>query len=71
MTIAWLMTQWPDRARPRWRRVGDSTEHANRRINIDAVAKTIDVNITADELEKRRKEWKPRELKFKRGVLYR
>lgn len=39
-------------------------------IRIDAVNNTIDVLISADELETRRKDWTEPPLKAKRGVLY-
>lgn len=39
-------------------------------ITIDAEKDTISVDITAEELEKRRKDWKAPALKFDRGVLY-
>ena len=39
-------------------------------ITIDAVKNTINVNISDEELEKRRKEWKQPELKVKSGSLY-
>ncbi|WP_224483022.1 dihydroxy-acid dehydratase [Robertkochia aurantiaca] len=39
-------------------------------ITIDAEANTITLDISEEELEKRRKNWKAPELKKKRGVLY-
>lgn len=39
-------------------------------ITIDAVKNTINMNISDEELEKRRKEWKQPELKVKSGSLY-
>jgi dihydroxy-acid dehydratase len=39
-------------------------------ITIDAVNNTIDINISDEELEQRRKEWKQPELKIKSGSLY-
>lgn len=39
-------------------------------ITIDAVKNTINVNISDEELENRRKEWKQPELKVKSGSLY-
>jgi dihydroxy-acid dehydratase len=39
-------------------------------IRIDAVNNTIDVLLSDEELEKRRKEWNAPALKVKRGVLY-
>lgn len=39
-------------------------------IRIDAVNNTIDVLLSDEELEKRRKEWEAPSLKVKRGVLY-
>lgn len=39
-------------------------------IRIDAVNNTIDVLLSDEELEKRRKEWEAPALKVKRGVLY-
>ncbi|WP_086476530.1 MULTISPECIES: dihydroxy-acid dehydratase [Arenibacter] len=39
-------------------------------ITIDAVKNTINIEISEEELEKRRANWTAPELKFKRGVLY-
>ncbi|MFC4096635.1 dihydroxy-acid dehydratase [Euzebyella saccharophila] len=39
-------------------------------ITIDAVNNTIDIDITDEELEKRRAKWQEPKLKFERGVLY-
>ncbi|MBV7440908.1 dihydroxy-acid dehydratase [Weeksellaceae bacterium TAE3-ERU29] len=39
-------------------------------ITIDAVKNTIDLHLTEEELEARRKEWQPHPLKAERGVLY-
>jgi dihydroxy-acid dehydratase len=39
-------------------------------ITIDAVAGTIDVKLTADELAARKKDWKPREHQFGSGYLW-
>ncbi len=39
-------------------------------IEIDAVKGTLDVTLSAEELEKRRKEWKPRDSNFKSGYLW-
>lgn len=39
-------------------------------IEIDAVKGTLDVKLSADELAKRKKEWKPRESDFKSGYLW-
>jgi len=39
-------------------------------IEIDAVKGTLDVMLSAEELEKRRKEWKPRDSNFKSGYLW-
>lgn len=39
-------------------------------ITIDAVNKKIQVDLTEEEIEKRRAEWKAPELKFKNGSLY-
>jgi len=39
-------------------------------ITIDAESNTISVDISEEELQNRRKNWKAPELKFKRGVLY-
>lgn len=39
-------------------------------IHIDAVANTINVLITDEELEERRKSWKPRPLKVSQGTLF-
>ncbi|GAA5839660.1 hypothetical protein JCM5353_003333 [Sporobolomyces roseus] len=39
-------------------------------IYIDAVKNTIDMRVSDEELERRRKEWKPREPKVKQGTLY-
>ncbi|WP_375324585.1 dihydroxy-acid dehydratase [Flagellimonas sp. GZD32] len=39
-------------------------------ITIDAVKNTININISDEELEQRRKEWKQPELKIKSGSLY-
>ena len=39
-------------------------------ITIDAEKNTIDVNLTAQELESRKKQWKEPPLKVKRGALY-
>jgi dihydroxy-acid dehydratase len=38
-------------------------------IIIDAVKKTIDVRLTADELERRRRAWRPRSGQELRGLL--
>lgn len=39
-------------------------------ISIDAVNNTIDIEISDEELEKRRAGWTAPELKFKKGILY-
>jgi dihydroxy-acid dehydratase len=39
-------------------------------ISIDAVNGTIDVKLSAEELEKRKKDWKPRENQFGSGYLW-
>ncbi|MGZ3865363.1 MAG: dihydroxy-acid dehydratase [Bacteroidia bacterium] len=39
-------------------------------IKIDAVRNTIDLQVSEEELAKRKKEWKQPELKVKQGVLY-
>ncbi|GAA5880875.1 hypothetical protein JCM16303_005156 [Sporobolomyces ruberrimus] len=39
-------------------------------IYIDAVKNTIDMRVSDEELERRRKEWTPREPKVKQGTLY-
>ena len=39
-------------------------------ITIDAEAGTIDVDLTEEEFEKRRKEWKPRETEYGSGALW-
>lgn len=39
-------------------------------IEIDAVKGTLDVKLSADELAKRKKEWKPREENFHSGYLW-
>jgi dihydroxy-acid dehydratase len=39
-------------------------------IEIDAVKGTLDVKLSADELAKRKKEWKPRESNFHSGYLW-
>ena len=39
-------------------------------ITIDAVAGTMDVALTDEELEERRKQWKPRETDATSGVLW-
>ncbi|MEO0543984.1 MAG: dihydroxy-acid dehydratase [Pseudomonadota bacterium] len=39
-------------------------------ISIDAVAGTLEVDLTADELEKRRQDWKPRETDYQSGALW-
>ncbi|KAG8930583.1 hypothetical protein FRC02_004004 [Tulasnella sp. 418] len=39
-------------------------------IHIDAVKNTLDVNVSDEELEKRRKEWKAPPLKVSHGTLY-
>jgi dihydroxy-acid dehydratase len=39
-------------------------------ITIDSVASTIDVEVSAEELEKRRKAWKAPPLKVNQGTLY-
>ncbi|MGD9869112.1 MAG: dihydroxy-acid dehydratase, partial [Hyphomicrobiales bacterium] len=39
-------------------------------ITIDAVAGTLDVDLSDAELEKRRKAWKPRETAYKSGYLW-
>ncbi|HVT55709.1 MAG TPA: dihydroxy-acid dehydratase [Xanthobacteraceae bacterium] len=39
-------------------------------IEIDAAKGTLDVKLSADELAKRKKEWKPRESKFQSGYLW-
>ena len=39
-------------------------------IEIDAVAGTIDVKLTPEELDERRKAWKPRETDYTSGVLW-
>lgn len=40
-------------------------------ITIDAVNKTIDVALSAEELAERKKSWTPPEPRYKRGVLFR
>ncbi|HVT55626.1 MAG TPA: dihydroxy-acid dehydratase, partial [Xanthobacteraceae bacterium] len=37
---------------------------------IDAAKGTLDVKLSADELAKRKKDWKPRESKFQSGYLW-
>jgi dihydroxy-acid dehydratase len=39
-------------------------------ISLDAVAGTIDVKVSADELEKRKRDWKPRENDYTSGYLW-
>jgi dihydroxy-acid dehydratase len=39
-------------------------------IALDAVAGTIEVKLTADELAKRKKDWKPRENQYASGYLW-
>ena len=39
-------------------------------ITIDAINGTIDVHLSDEELEKRRKEWQPRETNYTSGTLY-
>jgi len=39
-------------------------------IEIDAMEGTLDVRLSAEELEKRRKEWKPRDSNFTSGYLW-
>lgn len=39
-------------------------------ISIDAVANTIDMNVTSEELENRRRSWKAPPLKVSQGTLY-
>lgn len=39
-------------------------------IHIDAVKNSLDVEVSADELEKRKAEWKAPPLKVSRGTLY-
>ncbi|KAM0747974.1 dihydroxy-acid dehydratase [Meredithblackwellia eburnea MCA 4105] len=39
-------------------------------VRIDAVNNTIDMDVSAEELERRRKLWKPREPKVKSGTLW-
>ena len=39
-------------------------------INIDAVKNTLDVQVSAEELERRRKDWKAPPLKATQGTLY-
>ncbi|KAH8104920.1 dihydroxy-acid and 6-phosphogluconate dehydratase [Phellopilus nigrolimitatus] len=39
-------------------------------IHIDAVKNTLDVRVSAEELEKRRAEWKAQPLKVRQGTLY-
>jgi dihydroxy-acid dehydratase len=39
-------------------------------ITIDAVAGTLDVKLSADELAKRKKDWKPRETDYTSGYLW-
>jgi dihydroxy-acid dehydratase len=39
-------------------------------ISLDAVAGTIDVKVSADELEKRKRDWKPRENDYASGYLW-
>jgi len=40
-------------------------------ITLDAVAGTIEVNLTEDQLEERRKEWEPRSHNYQTGALWR
>jgi dihydroxy-acid dehydratase len=40
-------------------------------IHIDAVNGTIDVDVSAEEMEKRRKTWKPKKTDFQSGALWR
>lgn len=40
------------------------------KITIDAEKRTIDVDITPEEMENRRKQWKAPPLKATRGTLY-
>ncbi len=39
-------------------------------ITIDAIAGTIDVGLTEDELDTRRKDWKPRETDYQSGAIW-
>lgn len=39
-------------------------------IHVDAVRNTIELRVPEEELEKRRKEWKPHPLKVSQGTLY-
>ena len=39
-------------------------------IRIDAEKGTLDVKISEEELEKRRKEWKPRKTNYNSGALW-
>lgn len=39
-------------------------------INIDAVKNTLDLEVSEDELARRRKEWKAPPLKVRQGTLY-
>jgi hypothetical protein len=39
-------------------------------IHVDAVKNTIELRVPDEELEKRRKEWKPHPLKVNQGTLY-
>ena len=39
-------------------------------ITIDAETNTISLEVSEEELQKRRQHWKAPELKFERGVLY-
>ncbi|HBO29239.1 MAG TPA: dihydroxy-acid dehydratase, partial [Leeuwenhoekiella sp.] len=39
-------------------------------ISIDAVKNTINIDITDEELAKRREKWTAPELRFQRGALY-
>ena len=39
-------------------------------ITIDAVEGTLDVDLSEEELESRRKDWKPRETDYQSGVIW-
>jgi dihydroxy-acid dehydratase len=39
-------------------------------ITIDAVKNTINIEVSEDELQNRKKNWKQPELKIKKGILY-
>ena len=48
---------------------GIALVHEGDSITIDAEARLLQLNIPADELEKRRAQWKPPEPRYRHGVL--